>query len=129
MLAVPLVLSIVGFTISLWVHIEALAGVDPGVRFNAFWEFQLLLFALLLPPVFELFSTRDPSRIVRSSGWMKALLYAFLVYYGLNFYVFLYWSVDHLSSCATWRMFSSGWLLLFGLTAVYYRVRFSELKG
>ena len=129
LLALLSMVSMVGFFISLWAHLEALTGRDPGIKFGAFWQFQLLLFSLLLPLIVELFSTRNPSRILRSPRWMKIVLYLFLAYYGLTFYVFLYWSVNHLNSSATWRMFSAGWLLLFGLTAVYYSVRFSEAKG
>lgn len=128
LLVLLLTLSIFGFSFSLWAHLETLVGHDPSVRFKAFSIFQSILFALLVPVMFELFLTRKPCRVLRSPRWMRMLINIFLVYYAGNFYVFLYWSVDHLSSCATWRMFSSGWLLLFSLTAVYYRVRFTESK-
>ena len=117
-----------GIGISTWAHVEALTGTDPGARVRGFWIFQLVLFGLMIPLIVEMFAKRNPGQILRAPRWMRLTLSLFLVYYGLNFYVFLYWSVDHLDSCATWRMFSSGWLLLFGLTAVYYKVRFSESK-
>ncbi len=119
-------LSLAGLGISIWAHGETWLGIDPGRRFQHAWIVQLALLGLLLPLAFELFSKRDMVRFLRSPAWMRVVLYSFLVYYGLNFYFFLYWAADHLTSLATWRMFSSGWLLLFGLATVYYEVRFSE---
>lgn len=127
-LAGLLFLSLIGLGISVWAHLEALSGVDPGGLLSDLWLFELLLLALLLPLAAEMVAKRNASEILRSPPWMKRALYVFLLYYGLNFYVFLYWSVDHLDSCVTWRMFSSGWLLLFAITAVYYKVRLSESR-
>jgi hypothetical protein len=102
--------------------------MDPGVLFSGIWTLELLLPALVLPIGIEMVAKRNAGSALRAPRWMTRLLYVLLIYYGLNFYVFLYWSVDHLDSCATWRMFSSGWLLLFGVSAVYYKVRFSESR-
>ena len=113
---------------SAWAHFETLAGIDPGAKFRGFWLFQLILFALLLPMMVELFFLKNYAQILRSPRWMKFSLYALLVYYGLQFYFFLYWAADHLTSRATWKMFTAGWLLLFSMSAVYYAVRLSESK-
>ncbi|HEX4168322.1 MAG TPA: hypothetical protein VHZ55_22895 [Bryobacteraceae bacterium] len=126
-LAISLAASLFGIAVSLWAHLEALGGRDPDREVKEFWVFQLILFALLLPIVVEMFTRRDQA-IFRSPRWMRNVLYFLLAYYGVNFYVFLYWTVDDLSSAGTWRMFSAGWLLLFGLAAAYYRVRWEELK-
>jgi len=123
-----LILSLLGFSVSLWAHLETLAGIDPAARHRGIWIVQLVLLGLVLPILFEIFHCRNPFEILRSPRWMQVALYTLLAYYGLNFYVFLYWSVDHLTSCATWRMFSAGWLLLFGLAAVYYDLRFFALS-
>lgn len=128
MLGTLLVVSLSGVAISGWAHISSLAGIDPVSEFHGFAFFQLVLLGLMIPIAVELFSTKHVKRIVRSPRWMRIGLYSLLVYYGLNFYVFLYWSADHLDSSVTWRMFSSGWLLLFALSAVYYQVRFAESR-
>ncbi len=123
-----LAVAVLGLAVSLWAHLEAVAGIDPGSRFRYIWTSQLILFALLLPLLVELFRHNSGFEVLRSPQWMRRTLYALLCYYGFHFYLFLYWSADHVSSCATWRMFSSGWLLLFGIAAVFYRVRLWEAK-
>ncbi len=128
-LSVPLVIALLGLGVSFWAHLEAIAGIDPGRHFSYLWTSQLILFALLIPLVVELFRRNAGLEVLRSPQWMRRTLYALLCYYGLNFYLFLYWSADHLDSCATWRMFSSGWLLLFGIAAVFYQVRLLESKN
>jgi hypothetical protein len=122
-------LSLLGLGMSLGTHVATLSGIDPGEQFRQIWLLQLILVALLLPIGVELLSKRNPYQILRSPPWMRRTLYLLLVYYGANFYVFLYWSADHVSSRVTWRMFSSGWLLLFAFTALYYSVRLLESKG
>jgi hypothetical protein len=121
-------MSVAGLAVSFCAHIDTLFGFDPGSQFRGFWIFQLMLLILFVPMITELFRGGEPANILRSPPWMRVVLYALVVYYGVNFYVFLYWSSSHLSSVVTWRMFSSGWLLLFFLAAVYYRVRYCELK-
>ena len=115
-----------GFAVAMWVHLETLLGVDPQSRFPHFWIFQLVLFGLLIPMIVEMFVKRDPFRILRSPKWARNILYALFVYYAVHFYVFIYWSVENLNSRVTWRMFSSGWLLLFATAMVYYSVRFAD---
>ena len=127
-LAISMAASLFGLAVSLWAHLETLGGLDPDRQMAQFWLFQLLLLALLLPIAVEMFSRREHQEIFRSPRWMRNVLYALLAYYSLNFYVFLYWSVDNLTSAGTWRMFSAGWILLFALAAVYYRVRWEELR-
>ncbi len=121
-------LAALGVVISIWAHAETLLGVDPGSRFPHFWIFQLLLFGLLVPMILEMIVKRDPFGILRSPKWARNLLYALFAYYALHFYVFIYWSVDHLTSRLTWEMFSSGWLLLFATAMVFYSVRFWEYR-
>lgn len=123
-----LLLSLVGLAVSVWAHVESLLGIDPGSRLRGFWLFQLLLFGLMMPIATELFRKQPDGGILRSPRWMRVTLYVLLFYYGIRFYVFLYWSVDHLSSAVTWRMFSSGWMLLFSVAAVYYEVRYAEMR-
>jgi hypothetical protein len=120
--------ALIGIAISLWAHVVSLLGIDPGAHFRGFWVFQLLLFVLMLPIAIELFRRQPDGGILRSPRWMRRILFALLLYYGINFYVFLYWSSNHLSAAVTWRMFSAGWLLLFTVAAVYYRVRWVELR-
>jgi hypothetical protein len=117
-----------GTLLSVWAHLVAIFGWDPHLRVQNSWIVQLVLFGLLVPVIAELFLYRDTDHLLRSPRWMKRALYVLLAYYGLNFYIFLYWSVDHLSSRYTWQMFSSGWLLLFALAAVFYQVRFVEVN-
>jgi len=120
--------SMGGIAVSLWAHVESLFRISPSSLFRHVWIFQLILFIILVPIVIELFRSKNSGNILRSPQWMQIVLYALLVYYGAHFYFFLYWSASHLSSAATWRTFSSGWLLLFSLSAVYYTVRLEESK-
>jgi hypothetical protein len=101
-------------------------GIVPSYGDGKLWALQILLLVLLAPVAVELFSTRNPAALFRSTRWMRIGVYTLLAYYGLHFYFFLYWSANHLSSQATWRMFSAGWILLFALVSVYYRVRSTE---
>jgi len=117
-----------GVAVSAWAHAETLLGVDPASRFPHFWIFQLVLFGLLIPMILEMFVKRDPFGFLRAPKWARNILYGLFVYYAVNFYVFIYWSVDNLSGRVTWRMFSSGWLLLFATAMVYYSVRFSDYR-
>ena len=116
--------SLFGLAVAVLVHLATLFGIDPTVRFKGVWIFQIVLFFLLVPIMIELFRKKNHGSILRSPRWMTYSLYAALGYYALNFYVFLWWSVEHLNSRLTWRMFSAGWLLLFGISAVYYEMRF-----
>ena len=125
----PLALSLCGLAVALWAHIVALCGLDPGSLIHDFWLCQLLLSVLIVPIPVELVRKKSPEAVFRSPPWMRYVLYLLLAYYGANFYFFLYWSSDHLDASITWRMFSSGWLLLFALTAVHYAVRYQESKG
>jgi hypothetical protein len=122
------ILSLAGLAISVWAHVESLLDIDPASQLRGFWLFQLLLFGLMMPIAVELFRKQPDGGILRSPHWMRITLYLLLFYYGIRFYVFLYWSTDHLSSAGTWRMFSSGWMLLFSVAAVYYEVRSTEAR-
>ena len=122
-------LSILGLGVSCWAHVVALCGVDPRSKFPGIWLFQVILAALLLPVVVEVLARKNHLDVLRSPRWMRFTLFALLLYYGLNFYYFLYWSVENLRSSSTWVMFSAGWLVLFGLTTVYYWVRTTESRG
>ena len=112
--------AVSGLVVSVWVHAAALAGIDPGGQIRGLWSMQLLLLVLILPLAADIFRSRTYTHILDVPGWMRAGVFCLLLYYGLNFYVFLYWSNDCLDSRATWRMFSAGWLLLFGVAIVYY---------
>ena len=128
LVGLSLTISLLGLGISIWAHVSTLVGLDPGSLLQNLWMCSLVLFALLLPVGIDLFLSRNHLRVLRSPRWMQLSLYALLGYYGLNFYVFLYWSANHLDSRSTWQMFSSGWLLLFALAAVFYHVGFLESK-
>ena len=117
-----------GLAVSIVIHVIALLGVDPGSQLPLFWLFQLLLFVLLLPLIAEVFHKRDPAQLLRAPRPLRRILFALVAYYGINFYVFLFWSIDNLNSTVTWRMLSSGWILLLSLAAVYYHVRWSEAR-
>ncbi len=122
------VLSLLGLSVSCWAHIVALCGIDPSSKFHGLWLFQVILSALLLPVAVEVLSRRNHLDVLRSPRWMRLTLGGLLVYYGLHFYFFLYWSVENLKSSSTWVMFSSGWLVLFALTTVYYWIRSTESR-
>jgi hypothetical protein len=117
---VLLLLALAGLVVALCIHTETFAGIDPSTRSTHYWVVQLVLLFLLLPPIFQIFAKRSVARILTPPRWLRLVLYVLLCYYVLNFYFFLSWSADHLDSRITWRMFSSGWLLLFALTAAYY---------
>jgi hypothetical protein len=123
-----LALSLCGLAVALWAHIVALRGMDPGSLIHDFWLCQLLLSVLIVPIPVELVRKKSAEIVFRSPPWMRYMVYLLLAYYGANFYFFLYWSSDHLDAAVTWRMFSSGWLLLFGQTASYYAVRYLETR-
>ena len=61
-----LVVAVLGLAVSLWVHLEAIIGVDPGSRFRYIWISQLILFALLLPLLVELFRRAAGLEVLRS---------------------------------------------------------------
>jgi hypothetical protein len=128
LMAMLLAMSLTGLWVSLWAHVESLAGDDPGFLLRKFWAWQFVLFLLITPLVIEMLATKRVRELMRSPRWMRLAVYGVMLYYGVNFYVFLYWSVNHLDSSATWRMFSAGWLVLFSLTSVYYKVRLSESR-
>lgn len=119
-IGVLLAVSLVGFGVAVVVHFATLVGIDPSTHFKRVWAFQIILFCLLIPIMVELFRKKNHMHILRSTAWTKYVLYTALAYYAANFYVFLCWSVEHLDSRLTWRMFSAGWLLLFSISAVYY---------
>jgi hypothetical protein len=117
---VLLFVALVGLAFALWIHTETFAGIDPSTRSTHYWVLQLMLFVLLLPPLFQVLAKRSIARILTAPPWLRVILNVLLCYYVINFYLFLSWSADHLDSRLTWRMFSSGWLLLFTFTAAYY---------
>jgi hypothetical protein len=118
--AVLLFVALVGLAVAFWVHTETFAGIDPSTRSTHYWVLQLVLFVLLLPPIFQILARKSVVGILTPRRWVRAILNVLLGYYVINFYLFLSWSADHIDSRLTWRMFSSGWLLLFGVTAAYY---------
>ena len=128
LVCLSLTISLLGLAVSIWAHVLTLIGFDPGSRVQGLWVCDLVLLALLLPVILDLFLGRSHLKVFRSPRWMQLGLYFLLGYYGLNFYVFLYWSANHLDSRSTWRMFSSGWLLLFALAAVFYHVGLLDSK-
>jgi hypothetical protein len=126
-LAVPLACSLLGLALSFWAHVETWVS-DAETELKDFWILHLMLFALLMPVAVEVLSRKSFSVLLRAPRPFRLTVYALLAYYALNFYFFMYWSVDHLTSAATWRMMSSGWLLLFSIAALYYRTRLAEPK-
>jgi len=80
--------------------------------------------ALLIPILLELLrGGLHGLRLFPVRSWQKRLLIALLIYYTIQFYLFIWLASDHLQSYMTWRMYSAGWLLLFTLSAIYYSVR------
>jgi hypothetical protein len=120
--------SLAGLLVSIWAHIVALLGGDPRAEFRWIWVLQIVLFALLLPIVVVLFREGVHSKLFRSPRWARVALYALLGYYAAHFYLFIYVASEELTNSETWRMFSSGWLLLFFQAAVYYWVRLQETR-
>jgi hypothetical protein len=117
-------LSCGGLTVALWAHIVSLLGNDPRLYFHWTWLVQLILLALLVPIMVEIIRTRLAGiHLFPAAHWHKRLLVALIVYYTLQFYLFIWLASDHLESYVTWRMYSAGWLLLFTLCAIYYSVR------
>jgi hypothetical protein len=98
--------------------------------FHWTWVVQLILLTLLIPIMIEIMRTRLAGiHLFPAPHWQKRLLVALIVYYTLQFYLFIWLASDHLESYATWRMYSAGWLLLFTLCAIYYSVRMRPSRG
>lgn len=113
-----------GVAIALWAHIVSLFGLDPRLFLHWTWVVQLVLLALLVPILVEILrGGLQGFRLFPIRSWQKRLLMALIVYYTLQFYLFIWLASDHLESYMTWRMYSAGWLLLFVLSAIYYSAR------
>jgi hypothetical protein len=105
-------------------HVVSLLTKDPRDYFGLTWLVQLILLALLLPILVEVLRRGlEGVRLFPAPHWQKRMLLVLIVYYTFHFYIFVWAASDHVESYMTWRMYSAGWLLLFTLCAVYYRVR------
>jgi hypothetical protein len=121
-------LATLGVAVAAWMHLETLVGIDPGSQFDRYWIVQLILVFLLIPIVAEIMLTRNLFKVLQTPRWMRLILLILVFYYAFNFYLFIYWSSDRLDSRVTWRMFSSGWVLLFAVASAYYAARLPDAK-
>ena len=112
--------SFVGLAIAIWAHLVALSGRDPRVGFRWIWIVQLLLLCLLLPIALAVFRGRTLRELFHPPRWMRLTIFWLLTYYGVHFYLFVFVAAEHLTSVATWRMFTAGWILLFAFAAAFY---------
>jgi hypothetical protein len=113
-------LSAIGLVISLWVHIGALMGrtVSP-----AFWVLHVGIFVVWFPSVLVaqrlVGSTRrqDFWKVVLKGapGWMRYMVYAFLVYAFVNFMIFMAQAGGRhdTPSAVEWRGFSGHWMAFY----------------
>ena len=128
LLAIPFGCSCIGFALSLWAHGLTWAGGSPQAFFPDLWVLHLALFFLLVPLILEIVVRKNLSAGLRIAHGARIVLYSLLAYYCLNFYGFLYWSAEHLTSSATWRMMSAGWLLLFAIAGFYYLAHLNKSR-
>ena len=112
--------SLFCLAVSVWAHVTALRGQDPRLVWDSIWILEPSLVIVLLP-IGVIAMKRgvkvDPFGLSRP---VWRLQFALLVYYGLQFYLFLYRAQSVLRADYTWQMFSAGWILLFTLGSAVY---------
>ena len=119
--ATLLLISLGGFGVAVWAHVESLRGVDPRSLFPDIWGLQLLLNLLLIPLVVAFFRNGVGAQIREFPRWTRVLISALAVYYSCHFCFFMMKiAADEIRSAWTWRVFSAGWTALFSAPIAYY---------
>lgn len=109
-------LSAVGFVLSLWVHVNALAGHKPSAWF---WGLHVGVFVVFFPAAFVAqkqvgnLKRRDFWKVVLAGApeWVRYLLYAIFSYVLLNWLLAL--KGDGLVGNEDWRGFSVTWMAFY----------------
>ena len=88
------VVALLGFCLSLLVHIAALLGTDPSDRFPLIWLLHVGIFVVFIPLVFssrKRFGSKPTFADLRANfpAWAVALGVAVFVYVGGNFLLFI----------------------------------------
>jgi hypothetical protein len=126
---VLLLLSVAGIALSLWVHVEALAGMGRAHRLENILVCQSIMIVVFLPIFIEIVWTRDYRQILKPPRWGRRLLWALAAYYTARFYLFVYLAAEHLRAGETWGMMSAGMILAFGIAAAHYGTRFYSSRA
>ena len=121
-----LALSLFGIGLSLWIHIDAWAGLGWTERARNIWVWQLMLITTLLPIGVEVVRTKDYRHILEPPRRIRRILWMLAAYYTASFYLFVYRAADYLSAAEAWEVFSAGMMLAFAIAASHYASRFSR---
>jgi len=123
------VLSLLGFVLSVWIHLAAIMGHAPD---TVFWALHIGIFVVFVPAVFVAqkrvgyAGRKDLWKVIfqGSPTWMLYLLYALFGYVFINFF----WCMTQLpaqhhtgTTPGEWRLFSGHWMVFYyAAFAVHY---------
>lgn len=133
-------LAAIGWSLSLVVHLLALAGVDASETVSATWLLHIGIFAVWIPAILTLRSRSDGQSAMRKYGifgllttapfWLRAVAALGLAYAVLNFLLFMGGQPGSPTAAnGVYSLQNHGTIVKVLTESEYYRYKANEVRG